>query len=1331
MGIKEIDSNSCNQINKLPVNDGVRNFDLIFFLMMFLITIVSLLVPTIITILHVLALIYPIIRLLINFIISFINLIYDTLCSISNLEIAGWKPFKGLSKFCTKPPIEPLSKENPFKRISLPMLSYPDCEACPCTEVDLDAGQSTTEESLIQISNSNVSPLANTNSVISYGFSIGDDQNVNNGLRQTIAGYQFVSSIDATGFIDLDPKLSKLPIAEVPRQGGGFKYLGYDVTLSQSLNMANFRERYFENVNIIKTTIKNTNPTTNTVEISDPFYDSIMVIVCDQGTISNIPVGSLLSFHDVTKINDPNITGGTINQFNTRRITGSTDYNLQNLVTKQVKYVDINGTEVTANVKLNLTTNGDEYKFVAGNEYFQVITGDSIFNYTGSTNLGSPDSLLNKYIFNKTQRFCYNEITGPGGQQCDTVTSIKEYLDHQALEILFLVRGVDPYTQKQKINYDLSKLFGFNFGTGPQIEGDYYLNIPIQKNIDNLLNNSTWRNDYKTPESHQVTDNLNVSLFHKSFSFTPDQNAFSSFTNNVVKYYNSTDKSRANSKAYSDDVSTLSQFTLPVGVYSDIACNGSELGKSTIGFQYGQAVVTAPTTQPFYEWFGITSPYDFANNNDATAYLASYIPNNNSCYGAFSSPCSNGNVGACENYATFVPYYKATPNLQVGDIIYTDSALTTPLQGQLRSFGGYRWWSMSYQSLDQSGNLTWQYTVAIEVDSNGVVLDYQVCSGSWVGQQTISTCTTTPQGNIEGGTLLAGEAIQNTYMPNDPLLRNDRVFSPAYHIDFINDVTISDHERLILRSDRLPTSDTTEVSGNTSFSLHLNDRFSMYLIGPDGGTTIIPSILLEATDTTNNAQDLTGDTSNAYTDAIINTLTCEGMVPITCYSGSGNNFGVETPCFDTIDNTLGQSTDARVDGGCYFFVDKPLIISIPNDIRYFREWRSRFRVTYAACRGVFSQVFQNNWLNGSLYMFSFKKQTIFNVQGQPKKYKFCGTVDTIFREGQGTIFYTEGTTNSLFYRSAPYNGNTDKFVGQVPEYQPFGFGGYVGVPFGANNDRNLFFPTTIMDLGPRDLYTKEICSNPNFEGYLMNGLKSTTYNDQGDILQLAILSRFVNKNYWLQVLGLGDKSVNRFFSRSGDRLDGDITQMFSINSEFGVIPFGDEEYDDNDLYVQGGNFESLMGIFFSSDTVSRNILTPGVQTFSLTPPLLNYFGYTKTQEVPMYLWTSNPTAGQQTIFGTDNNEWYTNVITANNAFYSNKYQSMSFQYAPTSRYFNTTPTGQKGYIFNSDVNGNNDANWTGTIETGDSFVVGAPFHFYFGLYKGKTAINKFITKYIE
>jgi hypothetical protein len=36
----------------------------------------------------------------------------------------------------------------------------------------------------------------------------------------------------------------------------------------------------------------------------------------------------------------------------------------------------------------------------------------------------------------------------------------------------------------------------------------------------------------------------------------------------------------------------------------------------------------------------------------------------------------------------------------------------------------------------------------------------------------------------------------------------------------------------------------------------------------------------------------------------------------------------------------------------------------------------------------------------------------------------------------------------------------------------------------------------------------------------------------------------------------------------------------------------------------------------------------------------------------------------------------------------------------------------------------------GTNNGSTNFVVGAPYHFYFGLGKGKTALNRFIKKYV-
>jgi hypothetical protein len=1327
LGIKEIDSRSCNQINKFPVNDGVKNFDFLTFVLNVTITLLTPVILQLLISLHLLALLYPFLQYLVNLIIWLVNSLIYTICIV----VAFLSP-KIKAEDCKKTTIKPLPDENPFKKISLPMMSYPDCETCPCQDLDLNTSNGDYgQQPEVIISNANYSNLINSNSLVSYLTFVAqppsNDEEFNNGIRQFISGYQYVTGPDADNFIDVDPKMAKLPIAEVPRQGGGYKYLGYDATLSQSLNMANFRQRYFDGENLIRTTVNNTNPVTNFIEPSQSFTDSVLMIVCDPGTLNLLTAGSLVSFNDVSLINDPNISAGTVNQFNTKNITGATNPNLQNLITKTVSYVNTSGVLSTANIKIKVTENGKEYKFPAGNEYFQVITGGTVYDFSGMTNYASTTSLLNKYIFNKTQRNCYYETTSLGGQICATVKPISEYDLFQNQEIIFLTRGTDPYTQKQNIRYDLSPIFGYTFGNGPIVEGSYYLNIPIQKNTDTASSNSSWRTDYKTPESHQVSNNNNAVLYHNAYSFTPNQNQFTAFTNNTPYYYNSTDKSRANTLAYSNDIYSLSQFTSPVGVYSDIACNGAENGKSTIGFQYGQTIITSNTNDPFYTWLGPISPnfFTFKYNADYSNFVnnpSNQCSTNNTANGQF--PCSTGGIGACENQSSNRPYYKESPNINIGDIIYDNYVApgdpgNVPLYGQLDGLSlQYRWIPLFYQGVDQNGNPTWSYAVAIQVGANGEVLDYVACSGTWQGNSTTtSTCTTSPQGNIEGGTLLGGYSTQGTWMPTNPLGRHDRVFSPAYHLDSLPNITISNYQKLVFRSDRLPTSDYTEVSGNTSYSLHLNDNFKIYKLNEQGGITVVPSTQLSSVNETNNNQDFTGDTSNQYTDVILNSFTCENMTTLGCYSGNGSNFGVNQTCVDS---------DVVI-GGCYTFVNQPFILSIPKDVKNFIEWRARFRFMFAACRGVFSQVFQNNWLNGSLYMFSFKRQTIFNVQGQPKKYKFCGTTDSIFREGQGPIYYTEGTTNSLFYRSAPYNGNL--FVGQIPEQATIINSTYLPVNFNGINDRNLFFPTTIMDLGPRDLYSKEICANPSFEGNLIDTMKSTSYNDPSDILQLAIISRLSNTNFLSQIGGLGDASVDRMFSRSEKRLDGDITQLFSINSEYGIIPFGDEEYQDIDLYVQSGvgNGDALVGIFFSSNTSNRKILSPGVQTFSITPPLYNYFGYTKTQEVPMYRWSINP--ANPTIFGSDTNNWDTDVNGATNGFYSQKYQTLSFEYGPISPYFNDTNNGKKGYIYNQTPNGVGNPSW-GTIQPIDSYIVGAPFHFYFGLNKGKTALNKFITKYI-
>ena len=1149
LGIKDITDRTCtNNVNRFPVNDGVRNFDFLVFIMNLLLTILTPTFVSLIIILHVLALIYPLIRVIIDLIIWVVNTLVYGICLV-----VAFLSIKQKAEDCKQTTIEPLGSENPFKRISLPMMSYPDCEACPCEDEALPPETSPTAQSITNtISSVNNSLLADLNSINSFEAYEGAVLDPSwtgatpyqNGVRQIFAGFQHHSG-SYSGF----NKLYKVPIAQWPFTATGGK-IGFDINLAQTLNIGNTRGRYFAGDNHIRTTVRNINPQTNTVSPSTTFDDNIMVILVDPGTLSVLQPGQLLSFTDLSTINDPNITGLTTpNQFNTNNITGSTPYNSGSLVTRPVTWINPLGNIQNGQLKLKITEQGKPYNYKAGVEYFQVITGGTTDAFTASTHptLG----FLNRYLYTKTQKLEF------GAPLITQSVYPLDYLDlHENMAIIILTRGVDPYTEKQNIRYDLSKIFGYSFGVGPIVEGAYYLNIPVQPNTgpstSTLSNN--WFNDYKTPETHRVNGNTNVSLYHEPFGFTVDSSQFTAFTNNSIHYYNSTDKSQLNFKAFNTDGYTLSHFTNNTGALDD-----------------------------------------FPNGNNKMAF---------------------------------------------------------------------------------------QFYIDLQ--------------------------SSTPQGNIEGGTFVTSTISGGTYY--DYTAHEARVMSPAYHLQSPPNVSITNNNRLVLRTDRLPTSTTTELSGNSSYSLHLNNNFAIYTINEQGNGTVVPFVSSQATDNTNNIQDLTGDTSNGITDAVIGSLQCSNLTLLECYNGSGTNFTVDDPC-------AANPNGKRVKGGCYYFVDKPLIISIPKDIKYFIEWKSRFRMMFGACRGVFSQVFQNNWVNGSLYMFSFKKQTIFNVSGQPKKYLFCGSYDSVFRTGQGPLFYTEGKTNAIFYRSTPYTGND--FVGQIPKRRLVPLTPLITAGYNGMNTRNLFFPTTIMDLGPRDQFTKEISTNPQFQGYLMDTIKSTSFNNTSDLLQLFIISRLINSNFLGQMLGLGDASINRMFSRSEDRIDGDIAQLFSINSEYGVEGFSDDTYDDSTLYV-ANNGDALVGVFFTANTENRIKLTPGITTF--TPTLTNLYGHPKTQEVPFYLWGLNNT---DTIFGTDKNDWVTGL--QGNGFYKYKYQTQSFYQAPYSDYFNNSNYGKKGYIFNSNNNG-----YSSVFPSGQSnkFLVGAPFHFYFGLSKGKSAMNRYITKYI-
>ena len=562
---------------------------------------------------------------------------------------------------------------------------------------------------------------------------------------------------------------------------------------------------------------------------------------------------------------------------------------------------------------------------------------------------------------------------------------------------------------------------------------------------------------------------------------------------------------------------------------------------------------------------------------------------------------------------------------------------------------------------------------------------------------------------VNGGTLIGSDRINNiTSSVNDIANLNATVFSPRY--PSINVNISGPNPKLVMRSDRLPTSDVERVNRNNSMVFHLNPNFAIYKVGGDT-LSVLTQNSFDSSDASEDYADEYGN--NPQINSVTSTFSCGEMIPLSCYQVNTitNTITVNPNCPDNTD-------PERVVNGCYRILEKPYVVGIGRDLQNFSEWKARFRFTFGACRNVISLTFVNNWVNGALYMYSFQKDDIYG--NDPNDTKFLTTPDYEFCED--TIVYQE-INNSFFYRSSPYNSNASKFTGKLPPQKNS------GEYYRGQNKVMLGAPTTVMDMGPRDEFLQQICFNPDYQGYIVDNITSTSYKDTSDLLQTFFISRLTNSTFLQNLVGFGNASISSLFSRENQRLDGDLTQLMSINSEFGVTPYMGNNYPSNALYFDL-NRKPNMGVFFSANTVNRDLITPGRVTFRDNQIFLtNLYGF-RDQEVPFHPW--NIKSNNNVIFGNEYNDW--KYKTPTNNIDTIKYQTvdrLNSSYTFPSNI--STPTTEKpGFIYNSKISGEN-------IELDDviqrdiskmKLLVGAPYHFYFGLRIGKSAMNKYIDKYM-
>jgi hypothetical protein len=662
------------------------------------------------------------------------------------------------------------------------------------------------------------------------------------------------------------------------------------------------------------------------------------------------------------------------------------------------------------------------------------------------------------------------------------------------------------------------------------------------------------------------------------------------------------------------------------------------------------------------------------NNNDPQLYFNSYTFNIGNDYTGFTSD---------------LPYYYLSTDDVISD---TYKPYTT-------------WFAINDPNIrsNQYTNATSQYTL---IENSPKYYG----GGSFIASRWASfpPCpgngwnSYTPSGGGPDAKLEIGYAPSRLFM----------VYSPAYIRQSLGGVNFSNKTKIVMRSDRLPLSTKREdgLDGDTSYALHQNNNFTYYTAD---GQTSSPSNGI--------ASDLpSGEAADSSVASLISTLSCDGIVPLDCYSGTGNNVGVLAP--GTCDIPVN-----RVVRGCYCLLNKKYLSQVDEDVKLFLEWKTRFTITFAACRGVFAQTFQNNWINGALYMFNFNKTATYTLTDPTTPtYNYCSDV-IVFND----------INNGFYYRSSPWKESTQEFIGKdAPTFSspitlpPSILNTYPGLGY---NKKQIQFPTTIVDMGPREKFISEICNNNNFNSYYVDNIKSTSYQDLSDVLQIGFLSRLLNDNVRQSMIPIANpsggntegKGIIQFFNskRQGDRIDGDFAQMFSISSEWKILPFIVENYPNPDSIFFGNDSQSdqrpVFGVFYEVPQINnayRKNLTPGYETLNYTPLLQYFYGYPKTQEVPFYKWTIELQSGN--IFGNENNNWNTT-----GPFYKRGYQDLDF--TNNNEYYKTTTT-QLGYLTNFDLIGDPQP----SPNNSGSYVVGAPFHFYFGLNNGKTAVDKFVKLYI-
>lgn len=401
------------------------------------------------------------------------------------------------------------------------------------------------------------------------------------------------------------------------------------------------------------------------------------------------------------------------------------------------------------------------------------------------------------------------------------------------------------------------------------------------------------------------------------------------------------------------------------------------------------------------------------------------------------------------------------------------------------------------------------------------------------------------------------------------------------------------------------------------------------------------------------------------------------------------------------------------------------------------SYRRRKLFGQLMCGGVISYTFTNSWLNGALYFFQFMKR------GSTRYCKDC----LYKKEDENSVHY--------YYRSTPYNPNFTSNAETQYNYNTSGnntgvntiltteyanktkgfYGSRKGVLFPSGfavTQVEINFPTTVVDLGPRNTWLKEVCVDPDLDPNcsVSRSIGSTSYKGLDDLMEFIIQSKEIKEKGRLDVQDLFD-------SRGQGKIDGDVAQLINFNTQTGIYPFEFEE-------VDSPYTEEYSSLFDGKGPVGLNFVysdddpdTPELeQAGELVRACLNEPGKLgdTSQKVPYFLWDTKGSGFGENLGNGENQDFYDDKI------YNQRIQQFK---ANLNTNLNADPSDDD--YFNPyllppirdciEVNGtrlkanDNYKEYTVNGQKRHLMEIGVPFHYQFGLRKGKTGYDKFIENF--